>query len=155
MIEINSMTIDGKSIISKNGKVWIDGKDVTPQMENITIIVTGSIENLHIDACKSIVVTGNVGKIETSIADVTVNGDVTGYVESDNGNINCGNVGSNATTDNGNIKCKDIAGDAKTGNGKIEAGNVGGDVESDMGNITCANVTGSVKTDMGNIKYNK
>lgn len=119
-ITIGNVTYHGNNISIINGRVIIDGKDVTPDGKQITINVTGDIQELNVDSCDKVTVTGNVGSLKTSTGDVEVdgnvgslntstgdvevNGNVEGDLESQNGDISCQNVGGSVSTKNGDIK---------------------------------------------------
>lgn len=98
----NGDNIGGNVVIS-NGKIIIDGKDVTPDSVDIKIEIKGNVDKLKVDACNFIKVIGDVNNIS-----------------SHNGNVDIdGNVLNNCSTHNGNIKAHKIKGSAKTQNGNI------------------------------------
>jgi hypothetical protein len=105
-VTINGVTITGgKSISISNGRVIINGKDVTPDAKEINISVEGNVERLEADVCEKISVTGNAGKISTMSGDVDVQGSVEGSVQTMSGNVDCsGNVGGNVSTMSGDVK---------------------------------------------------
>lgn len=124
---MNNINVNGKtfassrSIVISNGKVIIDGKDVTPAEKEITITVTGDVNSLEVDYCNKIDITGNVGKLSSTSADVnvtgnsgdinTVSGDVdvegdAGSIETVSGDVDCMNVAGSVDTLSGNIKYK-------------------------------------------------
>ena len=115
MIEINGKKFNGSSINILNGKVIVDGKDVTSDCGNI------------INNTISVVLTGDLCSL-TSDGDVEVNGDIVGKVEVNNNLTVFGNIDGNAKADN-NLKCNDISGDAKAGN-NIQCGNINGNVKA-------------------------
>lgn len=102
-VTINGITISGRnSVVVANGRVVVDGKDVTPDAKAISIEVHGNIEELRVDACESVHVAGNVGSVGT------VSGDV-----------RCGDVGGNVATVSGDVECRKIAGSASSLSGDI------------------------------------
>lgn len=68
---MNIIDLSGRSIIIQNGSIVVDGKNVSAQMENLTINVHGNVESLTVDACRS-VDAQTVGRIKTMSGDVTV-----------------------------------------------------------------------------------
>ena len=50
-ISINGVNYSGNNIIISNGKVVINGKDVTPDSKEINIKVEGNIDKLVVDSC--------------------------------------------------------------------------------------------------------
>lgn len=102
-INIQSMTA-GRSIIINNGKVIVDGQDVTPDSKTITIEVTGNVDKLSVDACSKIAINGDSGSIKTQSGDVEVGGQVSGSIQTMSGDVDCGNVLGNISTMSGDVK---------------------------------------------------
>ncbi len=106
-VNINGTKITGKgNIVVSNGKIFVDGKDVTPDAKEINIAVNGNIETLEVDACSKVAVIGNVGSIKTASADVEIRGDVHGGIQTMSGDVDCGNIGGSVSTMSGDIKQK-------------------------------------------------
>jgi hypothetical protein len=105
-IRINNNSYVGNSITITNGKVIIDGKDVTPESKNITISVEGNVDNLNVDACDKVTVSGNATKVKTMSGDVEIHGYVTGDVKTMSGDVDCGNIGGSVSTMSGDVKHK-------------------------------------------------
>ncbi len=105
-IVINGVTISGgRNITVRNGKVIVDGKDVTPDAKEINISVTGKVDRLEADACSKISVTGDVGSVETMSGNVDVGGNITGSVETMSGDVDCGgSIGGSVSTMSGDVK---------------------------------------------------
>lgn len=109
---MNTVTVNGKtfvhngSISISNGKVIVDGKDITPESKNINIIVNGNIDRIKVDSCDHVTVTGNAESVETMSGDININGDVNGFVKSMSGDIKCGHVSGKVSTMSGDIKNK-------------------------------------------------
>jgi hypothetical protein len=101
---INGKTYVGNSISVTNGKVIVDGKNVTPESKEINIKVEGNIQELKVDACDKIEVAGNVSNIHTQSGDVEVTGDVTGNIQTMSGDVDCANVGGSISSMSGDIK---------------------------------------------------
>ncbi len=105
-VVINGVTIiGGRSIVVRNGRIMVDGKDVTPDAKEINISVAGNVDRLEADACQKITVTGNVGNVATQSGDVDVGGNVNGSVQTMSGDVDCaGSIGGSASTMSGDIK---------------------------------------------------
>lgn len=99
------ITKDAASVVIKDGKVYVDGKDVTPNTKQITIQVKGNVNDLRCDSCASVVVNGNSGSVSTKSGDVEVTGNVTGNVMTTSGDINVrGGVSGSAQSGSGDIR---------------------------------------------------
>lgn len=116
MIRINqingSFSIGGKIfkeaknvIIADDGTITINGKNVS------------DIKDFEQKIIK-VEITGNVGEVSTSAADVTINGDAT-----------------IARTASGDVRCKDVHGSVNTMSGDVHCGIVSGGVSTMSGDI--------------------
>lgn len=105
-ISINGTTYVGNNVKIVNGKVIVDGKDMTPDAKNITIQVNGDISNLDVDICDKLSITGNVNELSTVSGDVEIGGSVGGNIKTTSGDIKCGNIAGNVKTVSGDIKNK-------------------------------------------------
>lgn len=103
-IIINGNIYSGNSIVVTNGKVIVNGKDVTPDSKDINIIVQGDIDELKVDACNKVFVTGNVNNISTKSGDIDITGIVEGNVQTMSGDVDCGNILGSVSTKSGDIK---------------------------------------------------
>lgn len=104
-IRINNQVFQGNSLIIENGKVIVNGKNVTPEDEKtINIYVTGDVDQLSVDECSKAEVKGNVQTLQTMSADVGISGNVSGSVTTMSGDVDCGNVSGSITTLSGNVK---------------------------------------------------
>lgn len=104
-ITINGVTITGgRNITVRDGKVTVDGVDVTPDAKTITIAVTGNVDRVQADACSSILVTGDAGSVATQSGDVDVGGGVKGSVQTMSGDVSCGPIGGSVSTMSGDIR---------------------------------------------------
>ncbi len=103
-ITINGNIYSGNSIVVTNGKVIINGKDVTPDSKEINISVVGDIEQLKVDACNKVSVEGSVKSISTLSGDVEVSGDVDGSISTMSGDVDCGHVQGSISTMSGDVK---------------------------------------------------
>lgn len=105
-ITINGVSYVGNNVKIINGKVIVDGKDMTPDAKNITIHVDGDISKLSVDICENLSVTGNVNELSTVSGDVTIGGNVGQNVKTVSGDVKCGNISGKVTTVSGDIKNK-------------------------------------------------
>lgn len=119
MVNINGKSYAGRTVILSNGKVVIDGVDVTPDAKHIDIIVEGNIDKLDVDLCDKLMIKGNVNTLTSTSADVEC-GDVTGNVRTVSGDIECGNIGGDVSTTSGDVKCENVTGNVKTLSGDIK-----------------------------------
>ena len=115
MITINGKTLNldnlsNVSIKQVNGKTTINGVNVDEFVEGKTldIQITGDVGTLSIGSCNTLTIKGNTGDVESTNGDITVQGDVSGNVETTNGNIEAKNIHGKAKTTNGNIKANTI-----------------------------------------------
>ena len=109
-IKINDNSYQGDSVEFINGRVVIDGKDVTPDSKEINISVVGNVETLEVVACNNISVVGNVKVISTQNGDVHVTGDVGGAIATTKGNVSCGDVEGSISSKSGDVSCGDVQG---------------------------------------------
>lgn len=116
---INNNVQVGRSIVISNGKIIIDGKDVTPEGKTINISIEGDVDNISVDMCNKFEVKGNVNSIVSTSGDIEC-GDVTGNIECTSGDIECNNVGGNVETTSGDVKCGNVGGNVKTMSGDIK-----------------------------------
>jgi len=105
-IRINNNTYSGNSITITNGKVIINGKDVTPDSKEINISIEGNVDQLKVDYCNSVSVVGDVNSLQTQSGDVDVSGEVKGSVATMSGDVDCGNILGSVSTMSGDIKHK-------------------------------------------------
>lgn len=97
------------SIEIANGKVIVNGKDVTPEHRTIDIHIDGDVGELKVDYCSIVDVIGSVGgDIKTKSGDVEVTGDVLGSIQTMSGDVDCVNVGGSISTMSGDVKHKTI-----------------------------------------------
>lgn len=105
-VKINGVSYNGNNVTIINGKVIVDGKDMTPDAKNITIHVDGDISKLSVDICDKLSVTGNVNDLSTVSGDVSIGGNVGQNVKTVSGDVKCGNIAGKVTTVSGDIKNK-------------------------------------------------
>lgn len=108
---MNTITINGNKISASgnitvsNGKVIVNGIDVTPDLKQISIVVTGDVETIKVDACNEITVKGLVkGNISTQSGDINIEQSVGGSVTTMSGDVDCGNISGSVSTMSGDIK---------------------------------------------------
>jgi hypothetical protein len=107
MIIVNNKSYIGKSIIISNGKIIIDGKDITPNENEISIEVNGNIEFIDVDNCNKINVTGNCTSIKTQSGDIEVKSSILGNVQTMSGDVYCEQtIHGNVSTMSGDIKTR-------------------------------------------------
>lgn len=87
MIIVNGKRYEGNSIVMNNGRVVIDGNDMTPDAKEINITIEGNLETLEVDYVKKIVIGGDVNSVRTSSGDVEVGGMIKGNVSTSSGNV--------------------------------------------------------------------
>jgi hypothetical protein len=119
MITINNKGYVGKSITIINGKVIIDGKDVTPDSKEITISVDGNLDNLEVDHANTIIIKGDVNKVRSGSGDVSC-GNITGGTQTGSGDIDCGIITGDVQTGSGDVNATTITGSVRTGSGDIK-----------------------------------
>lgn len=102
-IVINGVSYSGNSIVVSNNKVIIDGKDMTPNEKQITIMVDGDVNDLNISSCNKLTVNGNVNELSTQSGSVNISGDVNGSVKTMSGSVNCGKISGSVKTMSGSI----------------------------------------------------
>jgi hypothetical protein len=122
MIRINSTDYAGRNITISGNKIIIDGVDITADHKDakeISIVVNGDLENLDVDYCKQLAITGNVGKVRSGSADVNCN-DVLGNVQTGSGDVECESITGDVQTGSGDVKTTTISGSVRTGSGDIK-----------------------------------
>ena len=118
---INNVNYSGKNIIATKGKIFIDGQEIDTVNQKIDITIQGDVENIDIDFCTSINITGNVTSLKSTSGDIHVTGNIMKSVHSTSGNIEIeGNVDGDAQSTSGDIKCNNISGAVKTVSGNIK-----------------------------------
>lgn len=106
-ITVNGITVKGSgNIVISNGKVTVNGKDVTPDSKEIFIIVNGNTEMISADACNTLTVTGSIGSLRTMSGDVNVAGNIEGHVDTMSGDVECEIIYGSVKTLSGDIKTK-------------------------------------------------
>lgn len=103
VIRINGIEVSfGRKVRIENGRVTVDGEDVTPEGKVIKIEIQGNVGSLMVDSCDTVQVAGDVGSLEVKAGDVTCR-DVSGSVSTMAGGVNCNNVGGSVRTMSGDI----------------------------------------------------
>lgn len=104
-ISVNGKTYTGRNVSMVGNKVFIDGKeaDVDQESKVINIVVTGDIDSLKVEHCKTISIKGDVGSLSSVSGDVEC-GDVTGSVSTVSGDVRvAGQVAGGVSTVSGDI----------------------------------------------------
>lgn len=119
-IRINGVTIaSGRNITITDGRVVIDGRDVTPDGKTITIEVVGDVDRLEVDACDEIAISGSAGSISTQTGDVACGG-VSGSVSTMSGDVECGDIGGSVQTMSGDVTFSGrVSGGARSISGRV------------------------------------
>lgn len=117
-VSINGMSFKGSNVSISNGRIVIDGKDVTPDTKEIVISIDGDIDKLQADQCSKVTVNGSCGSLSTM-----------------SGNVNCGSVNGSIKTMSGNVKCGNVGNDIGTMSGDVDCGVVGGSVTTNSGDV--------------------
>lgn len=103
VIRINGIEVSfGRKVRIENGRVKVDGEDVTPEGKVIKIEIQGNVDSLMVDSCDTVQVAGDVDSLEVKAGDVTCR-DVSGSVSTMAGDVNCNNVGGSVRTMSGDI----------------------------------------------------
>ncbi len=120
-ITINGNSYSGRNVTINNGRVIIDGKDVSPDAKEITISVVGDIDALTVDYCNKISVQGNVREAKSTSGDIDIAGSVAGNVKTTSGDVEiAGLVGGDVSSTSGDVKCGNITGKVSTVSGDIK-----------------------------------
>jgi hypothetical protein len=121
-IMVNGQIFSGKSVQVRNSKVVIDGKEYvgTDDEKKIEIHVAGDVDEIDVDVCYKIAITGNVGSIQTSSGDVEVSGNVNGDIKTSSGDVEIS---------------EGVTGSIQTSSGDVKTGSVGGKVKTNSGDI--------------------
>ena len=110
MVIINGVSYSGNNVTVCRNKVIIDGVEVTDKNaidgKIINITIDSPVDKLHVDACESIKIIGNVGDVSTLSGDVDIEGSVSGSVKTMSGDVDCGAISGSVTTMSGDIKTR-------------------------------------------------
>jgi len=120
-ISINGNTIvvsGGGSVKIVNGRVIVDGQDMTPDAKDIRIEIHGDVARLDVDVCTEVVVNGTVGQLSTS-----------------SGDVKCGDVAGSVQTSSGDVRCKGVTGSVQSVSGDVQASHIAGSVRTVSGDI--------------------
>ena len=102
---INSKSYSGNNIQINNGRIIIDGVDITSDINEkvINVSIEGNVD--LISKCDNVTVKGNVNKVDTGAGDIDITGDVAGDIKTGAGDITVrGNVSGNVKTSAGDIE---------------------------------------------------
>ena len=115
-VVINGISITGSNIQMSNGKIIVDGKELTdiPKDRKITITSDQPIYIQELKSAYSVELTGDVQSIDAGTS-VTVKGNVSGDVDAGNSATIKGNVGGSVDAGN-SVHCGNVSGNVKAGN---------------------------------------
>lgn len=83
--------------------------------------INGDVEDLSVDICNNVIVTGNVNKVDTTSGDVEVKGNVSNGIKTTSGDIEIsGDVTGDINTTSGDVRAKNITGKVRTTSGDIK-----------------------------------
>ena len=106
-ISINGVNINASgSITVSNGKIIVNGIDVTPDAKEINIVINGDTDKVSVDSCNTFKAIGKIGSIKTMSGNVDIEGDVEGSIQTMSGDVDCYNIGGSVKTMSGDIKHK-------------------------------------------------
>jgi hypothetical protein len=121
-IIINGKTFahQGGSVIGIiNGNVMIGDETIyVADQKVVNIQIHGNVERLKVNACHQVAITGDAGDVQTQSGDVMC-GNVSGDVRTTSGDIECGVVTGSVSTTSGDVHCGKVGGNVKTGSGDI------------------------------------
>lgn len=105
-VTINGVTyaFTGASVSIQNGKIIVDGQDLTPDSKQIDIAIEGNVTKVEVGACQTMRILGDVGSVSTQSGDVDVSGNVLGSIQTMSGDVECKNVGGSVSSVSGKIK---------------------------------------------------
>ena len=113
VIHNNGVIRNIKNMVISDGEIIIDGVPMDEYMEQqanaaerpvYVIEITGNVERLECDDCKTITITGDCRRVKTNMGDINIGGNVDGDVHTNMGSIECGNVGGDAHTNMGSVR---------------------------------------------------
>jgi hypothetical protein len=111
--------------VGNNASVTINGQTYTGNHVSIvngTVIIDGNKQDQVLEGPISVVVNGNVDRVETTSGDVDVTGS-TGTVSTMSGSVTCGgNISGDVSTMSGSVRCDgSIGGSVETMSGSIRS----------------------------------
>ncbi len=118
LINVNNKDYSGNNINISNGKVFIDGKNVTPEEKDIRIAINGNVTYLQVDSCETVDVKGNIDKLRTGSGEVYCDA-IVGTVVTGSGDVDANEIGGSVTTGSGDVDASVIHGNIKTGSGDV------------------------------------
>lgn len=102
-----TIKVSGKSVSVINGKVIVDGKEITDLSNSgipaITIIVEGNTNSIEVDVANTVTVHGNAEKVSSVSGDIHISGHISGTVSSVSGDILAKEIKGNVSTVSGDI----------------------------------------------------
>lgn len=107
-----------KSFKVDRGRLFIDGKDVTPNDKVINVSIEGDVQTVEVGACEMLTITGSVQSVKTGSGSVSCSS-VNGPVTTGSGDVECSDISGNVSTGSGDVTCVTISGSVRTGSGDI------------------------------------
>lgn len=102
---INGKHIEANGTISViNNKIFVDGKDITPDAKEINIQVIGNVNELKIDVANKVSIQGNVTNVKSTSGDIQIKGNVLQNIQTVSGDVKCEQVLGNVKTVSGDVK---------------------------------------------------
>ena len=112
VFEIDGKSFPGSKVEQRNGRVLVDGKDVTDELETtasdrpLIVAIQGSVGQLTVSSCHQLAVAGDVESLEVGAGTIKIDGNVAGSVHCGAGDISCGDIGGKAKVNVGTIHRK-------------------------------------------------
>lgn len=89
-----------------DGRVFMDGQDVTPQGEPlVSIEISGDVQSLVVDAADAITINGNVGSVETMSGSVKA-GKILGAVSTMSGSVTADTIAGSCSSMSGKVSTR-------------------------------------------------
>lgn len=142
--QINQVTIGDKTVITVNGKRYeVEGKNSSIIVKNNRVFVNGKeLDDFSESKTKTveIKVEGDVGKLEVHDGNATINGNVEGDADA-GGDMSCKEVKGKVMA-GGDVKCGNVGGSVQVG-GDVKCGDVSQNVNAG-GDVDCKDIKGSI-----------
>ena len=89
----------------RDNKIFVNGKDVTPDSKEIKVTVKGNVNRLECGSCSTITVNGDVKDVSSASGDIDITGNVTGQASTMSGDVTVrGSVNGGVKTMSGDIR---------------------------------------------------
>jgi hypothetical protein len=106
-VSINGQTYSGNNVSIINGNVVIDGNKQDQVLEGpISVVVNGNVDRVETTS-GDVDVTGSTGTVSTMSGSVTCGGNISGDVSTMSGSVRCdGSIGGSVETMSGSIRSR-------------------------------------------------